>query len=132
MIRKYERRMIKIIKNQYEHEHKAWLRSVEFFMQENALLKYRLSDMVDDNDQNNFLQMAEHFQNELLLKDKMLKTLAHDLKAHSDIISEMQDEKKAPLNIIKDHDRFRDKMLQFEKGFLQLSKEFNEQMLEGI
>ncbi|MDQ2720583.1 MAG: hypothetical protein M3Z26_12605 [Bacteroidota bacterium] len=45
---------MKFIRNQYEHEHKAWLRSVEFFMQENALLKYRLSDMVDNNEQNNF------------------------------------------------------------------------------
>ncbi|MDQ2720584.1 MAG: hypothetical protein M3Z26_12610 [Bacteroidota bacterium] len=77
-------------------------------------------------------QLAEHFQNELLLKDEMLKTLTNDLKAHSETISEMQNEKGASLKIIMDHDRFRDKILQFEKGFLQLSKEFNEQMLDNI
>jgi len=55
--------------NQFEHEHKAWQRSLEFFKQENALLKYRLSEMVDNNEEDVFLQLAEYFQNQLILKD---------------------------------------------------------------
>ena len=61
--------MKSVMNNQFEHEYNAWMRKIEFFSQENALLKYRLSEMVDNNEGNNFLQMAKYFQNELLLKD---------------------------------------------------------------
>ena len=50
-------------------EQEAWKRSLEFYKQENALLKYRLSEMVDKSEGDHFLQTAEYFQNEFLIKD---------------------------------------------------------------
>jgi len=117
---------MKIVKqNQFEHEHTAWLRSLEFFKQENALLKYRLSEMVDNNEDDLFLQMAEHFQNELLLKDELLNTLLKDLHG-------LQNSEKLSDKMISRQNKLRNEILEFEKSFLHLSNEFNKKLLQSI
>jgi DNA integrity scanning protein DisA with diadenylate cyclase activity len=114
--------------NQIKHEHMSWLRLIEFFRQENALLKYRLSEMVDNNDDSQFLQIAEYFQNEFLLKDEALKKLIKELQDYSDIIQNKPDLSKQLINA---HNNLRNDILQFEEKYTLLSKEFNEKMLQS-
>lgn len=118
-------------KTQFEHEYNAWARKLEFFAQENALLKYRLSEMVDNSEGNNFLQMAEYFQNELLLKDEMLKKLIKDLQEFYDLLRRFKSGQKLSEKITVNHNILRKDILQFEKKFLNLSDEFNKKMLEN-
>ncbi len=118
-----------IIQNdQIKHEYTSWQRMLEFFRQENALLKYRLSDLVDNNEQNNFLSIAEYFQNELLLKDEVLNRL---IKSVSELNAEFNKitNKEIPDELIYRQEKLRNDILQFEKKFLDLSNEFNEKML---
>lgn len=114
--------------NQIKHEHMSWLRLIEFFRQENALLKYRLSEMVDNSEDTGFLQMAEYFQNELLLKDEALKKLIKELQDYSDIIQNKLD--LSP-QLINTHNKLRCDILQFEETYTTLSKDFNEKMLQS-
>jgi len=119
-----------ILKNsQIEQEHKCWQRSIEFFRQENALLKYRLSELVDHNEEHNFLQTAEYFQNQLLLKDEMLKKLIDDLGKYDLLI---KNKSVTEERIMKTHLALRKNLLLFQKQYLDLSKKFNEQMLLNI
>ena len=120
------------LRNQFKHEHKAWGRSLEFFRQENALLKYRLSEMVDNNEENKFLQIAEYFQNELLLKDDMLNKILKEIHGFSDKFNEYQNEDGLSEKNITRQDQLRNDILLFEKIFLDLSKRFNEQLLQSI
>jgi len=118
--------------NQFEHEHKAWQRSLEFFKQENALLKYRLSEMVDNNEEDVFLQLAEYFQNQLILKDEILNKLIKELHQFSEKFQELHNNEKLSENMVDQHDKFRKDILQFEKKFLAHSNDFNERMLQSI
>ncbi len=117
--------------NQFKQERKAWERSLEFFKQENVLLKYRLSEMVDNNEEKKFLQMAEHFQNEFILKDERLNMLKKDLQMFSDKFIDFQNEKAISRKLMANHDEIRNQILELEKSFLHLSKEFNERMLHS-
>lgn len=117
-------------KKQFEYEYNAWARKIEYFTQENALLKYRLSEMVDDNEEKKFLQIAEFFQNELLLQDDLLKKLIKELKGFQNLLSGFQGEKKISDNLVTNHDKLRKNILQFENKFLAFSNEFNQKMLE--
>lgn len=117
-------------KNQFMQEHTAWQRRLEFFRQENALLKYRLSEMVDHNEEKDFLQMAEYFQNELLVKDEVLNKLIKEYKNISDTFDEQNDEMISK-KIIHRHDELRNRISRFEKEFLHLSDEFNQKMLKS-
>jgi citrate synthase len=97
--------MTPLTSSQAAQEQKSWERSLQFFKQENALLKYRLSEMVDISEGNGFLQLAEYFQNKFLQKDAKLEKLIKKL---------------------------REEVLQIEKDFLALSKEFNEKISQKI
>ncbi|MDP4284510.1 MAG: hypothetical protein Q8891_08810 [Bacteroidota bacterium] len=125
--------MIEIEKNnQFGQEHKAWQRSLEFFKQENTLLKYRLSEMVDQNGETIFLQLAEYYQNQLILKDEILNNLIRELIQFSEKFHAPNNDGKQSEIIINQHANFRRKILLFEKDFLTFSKEFNERMLQSI
>ncbi|MEO8720450.1 MAG: hypothetical protein ABI297_02980 [Ginsengibacter sp.] len=113
--------------NQIEQEHKSWQRTVEFLRQENALLKYRLSEMVDDNEENHYIQTAEYFQNELLLKDDQLKKLIDELQAYTERIKSEHVSSEA---IILMHNKFRTEINVFQKEYLIFSQDFNEKMLK--
>lgn len=114
---------------QFEKEHSKWQKILEDFRQKNALLKYRLSEIVDDNEDKNFLQMAEYFQNELLLKDEMLKKLMKQLQGFTGMIEnkQMSDE-----NINAKQEKLHVEILQFQKKYLNLSKKFNEKMMQNL
>jgi len=130
MIIDSETQKMDIVKNnQIKHEHMSWLRLIEFFRQENALLKYRLSEMVDNSDNSEFLQTAEYFQNEFLLKDEALKRLIKELQDYSDII---QNRPALSPQLINTHNNLRNDILQFEEKYTLLSKEFNEKMLQNF
>jgi len=120
---------MKIIQNdQIKHEYTSWQRMLEFFRQENALLKYRLSDLVDNNEQSHFLSIAEYFQNELLLKDEALNRL---IKTVSELYADLNKitDKDIPDELIHRQKKLRKDISQFEKKFLDLSNEFNGKML---
>ncbi len=115
--------------NQFEQQHHLLKNKLERVKQENALLKYSLSDMVDKDVENNFLLVAEYFQNELLLTDDMLKKLIKNLQEFSGRIRKYQNESFVPEKIIKDNEKIYNGILKFEKEFLKLSEDFNARML---
>lgn len=117
------------INGQIKHELMSWLRLIEFYRQENALLKYRLSELVDNNDENNFLQVAEHFQNEFLLKDEALKRLIKSLQEYSDMVENAE---AISARLLSSHNLLRKEIRQFEKKYSGLSTDFNQKMLQNI
>ena len=121
-------KMDKEINGQIKHELMSWLRLVEFYRQENALLKYRLSELVDNSDDNNFLQLAEYFQNEFLLKDESLKRLIKNIQEYSDLVENVEARSS---HLLTSHNILRKEILQFEKKYSSLSTDFNEKMLEN-
>ena len=111
--------MTSVNNNQFDQELCSWKIKLEYFKQENVLLKYRLSEMVDNNEGSNFLQMAEYFQNELLIIDDKLKKLFNEFEKLSIFFRETE------------YKKFMKDIVQFENKFINLSKEFNEKMLEN-
>jgi len=86
--------------------------------------------MVDSYEGTNFLQMAEYFQNELLLKDEGLKKLTVSVQEFVNEAGEMSNQERHEEQLIAKQKELRKKILKFEKTFLSLSNEFNEKMLK--
>lgn len=103
----------------------SWQRSLEFFKQENVLLKYRLSEMVDDAENTTNLQAAEQFQNEFLRIDDMLEGLTKSMLQLS-LIPNPGEENIATLEA---HGIMREKIHAMEKKCVTLALEFNKKML---
>lgn len=117
-----------LMKNTLQHqvilEANAWLRRLEFFIQENALLKFRLSEIVDHNENATTISLAEFFQNEMLLIDGRAKYLKRTILHFSKKILE-EEQTYIPEVYDKKQFRIRENMVNFEKQFLNLSNEFN-------
>ncbi|MEO6837400.1 MAG: hypothetical protein ABI261_07065 [Ginsengibacter sp.] len=117
--------------NQFEQEWNLCKNKLEHFKQENVLLKYRLSEMVDNNEGSKFLQLAEYFQNELLITDEKLKKLFHKHEEFSNKHLDPENEKTLSEQIISDYKGLIKEIIQFEKKFVKFKKEFNGEMLEN-
>ena len=101
------------------------------FLNENALLKYMLSEIVDENQEKSFLPVAEYFQNELLIIDVLLKKLFNELEKFSGSLRENKNGRLQPEGVAADYNKLKKSFVYFEDKFRRLSKEFNEKMLEN-
>jgi hypothetical protein len=121
--------------DQYQHENMTWVRSLEFFKQENAHLKDRLAAVVDKTSDKYFLAQAEHFQNQFIIKDEFIDELKHDINEQSRIMRDYS--KKMLINGSADsftdvQEKLRDQMQYLEKDFGDLKNEFNNYLTEQI
>jgi len=103
-------------------------KSFEELNQENALLKYRLSEIVDENEDGKILQLAEYFQNELLLKDEMLKNLMKKQQQFSN----PRERDETTESIKAKQEKLQLEFLKFEEEFVRLSKEFHEKLVQHL
>ncbi len=118
---------IKISKSeQYLHEILTWRRVLEFFKEENFFLKTRLSTVVDQRTDKEFLLSAEQFQNRFLTKDEYIDELRKEINIQEKKLKEVN-----PLlmiihkSIINKQTKLRNEIEFFEKEFTKLKNEFN-------
>lgn len=115
------------IPNEIEDDLSKWQKCIEDFSQGNALLKYKLSEIVDSYEDKKFLLVAEYFQNELLLTDEILKRLRSEVLEYS----EMKQQGLIPIEKLnKKRSTLKNDLLNFEKKFLRFSDDFNKKMKE--
>jgi len=115
----------------YKHESLMWVRSLEFFKQENNYLKNRLSEVVDKTTNKYFLAEAEHFQNQFIIKDEFIDELKHDVnELNRQIINQTMLVNGNPIEIEEKYklrqDNLREQMLYLEKDFTTLRNEFQQ------
>ena len=123
--------MTSVDSNQFDQEQHVWKIKLEQAKQENVLLKYRLSEMVDNSESSQFLQTAEFFQNELLIMDDKLRNLFLKLEEFSRFSQQPKNGKELPGNLMADYNKLKKDISLFERKFLDLSKEFNRKMSEN-
>jgi hypothetical protein len=119
---------IKISKSeQFYYENRAWVRSLDFYKLENTFLKTRLSEVVDQRIGKEFLPLAEHFQNEFIIKDEFIQELIHDSNHQQRQLEDgLIHDKELPDNkTIKKQDKLRNEIEYLEKDFARLRNEFN-------
>jgi len=116
---------------QFIHENKTWLRLLEFFKQENAVLKNRLAEVLDHKSSKEFLAQAEHFQNLFIIKDEFIDELRHDVNGQVQSLSSkewvMPEEK-----ILKKQEKLRNEMEYMESDFSKLKNEFNRYLAANL
>jgi seryl-tRNA synthetase len=112
---------------QFCYENLTWERLLEFFKQENAFLKTRLSEVVDQLTDKDFLELAEHFQNVFIIKDEFIDELRHDINDHEILLKRVlgSADKKADKKILKKQEKLRNEMETLERDFTKDKNQFN-------
>ncbi len=119
---------IKISKaEQYSHEVLTWRRVLEFFKDENSFLKTRLSKVVDQHTDKNFLELAEQYQNNFILKDDYINELRHEINFQESKLKEaIEADLKIPnKTVLNKQTQLRNEIEFLEKEFTKLKNEFN-------
>lgn len=124
--------LVKITKpDQFHHENKTWNRMLEFFKQENTFLKNRLSEVLDNSTDKEFLALAEQFQNKFIIKDEYIDELRHDINEQDKKLTEST-ANYIDINLIKRQEKLRNEMEYFEKDFNKLKNEFNKYLAKVL
>lgn len=112
---------------QFRFEVEAWIRLVEFLNSENTYSKTRLSEVIDQIQDQENLALAEHFQNQYIIKDDVYDHILHSLKQHLQKWKEVQSmqTKEGNEEFIKIQKNLRDQIEFVEKDHMVISKDFN-------
>lgn len=111
---------------QFLNECQSWLRLLDFFEQENSHLKTRLSEVLDHNTDKDFLAMAEHYQNQFILKDEFFDEILHDVKDQQKKLDDLSIKKALPAEkLITKQQKLRNEISYLEKDFINAKNEFN-------
>ncbi|CAN5901248.1 hypothetical protein BH11BAC4_BH11BAC4_21240 [soil metagenome] len=113
--------------DQYLHENMTWQRALDFYLQENAYLKTRLSQVLDNITDSDFINKAEHYQNSFIHNDECIKDLQADVLLSQRIMNESLAGKNVDENkMIQKHRKLHNEIGYFEKNFTMLKNEFNQ------
>ena len=115
------------ILEQYHHEAMTWLRSIDFYKQENSHLMNRLSEVVDGTTDRDFLAQAEHFQNQFIIKDEFMDILRHDVNEQQSRLMEKHRKREPFLDKSLETSQLglREQVAYLEKDFTELRNDFN-------
>lgn len=116
--------------DQLRHENNTWNREIEFFKQENALLKTRLSVVIDSSNDKKFILLAEYFQNQFLLKDELISDLKSDINNQGNEIKLNINKNELPGEILNRQETLRKEISYFETDFSRLKNEFNQSLTQ--
>ena len=112
---------------QFRFEVEAWIRLIEFLNSENTYFKTRLSEVIDQIQDKENLALAEHFQNQYIIKDDVYDHFLQSLKQHLQKWKEVQSmrTKEGGQELIKIQKQLRDQIEFVEKDHMVISKDFN-------
>ena len=112
---------------QFKHENETWLRTLDYFQQENIYLKNRLAQIARTNINNSFLDDLEAYQNRFMDKDAVIAILRYDIALQNDLIEDSNtpvDTDVSSKIILKQY-KLREDMQRMEKEFNRLKFDFN-------
>jgi hypothetical protein len=116
--------------DQYLHETQTWVRALDFYKQENAFLKTRLSQVVDNNSNKDFLAQAEHFNNRFLFIDEYIKELRQDTRMQIEMIKQSLSGNHLQDNVMVGlQKKLRGEMERFENDVYTLKNVFNKKLV---
>lgn len=115
--------------DQFMHENLMWERALNFYKQENAFLKTRLSQVVDNNADKDFVALAENFHNRFLFIDEYIKELGQDVRLQMEFIKKTIPGEKMHNSVMNRQQKLRTEMEIFEKEISNLKNEFNKKLV---
>ncbi len=113
---------------QFIHENDTWLRTLDYFRQENIYLKNRLAQIAKAALNPTLLSELETYQNRFVDKDTVLSILRFDIIRQNDLINSYNAMESGPEILFKiqsNQAALREDMQHVERAFNSLKFDFN-------
>ena len=116
--------------DQFLHENQTWERALDYFLQENAFLKMRLSQVLDRNTDRSFVALAEHFQTCFVQMDECMKDLRKEILLSQKALKAGDLNQATELaRMYSRHQKLQTDMNYLQKKFAELTTEFNHHVI---
>ena len=114
--------------NALHHQGNDWLRELEFYKDELALLTTRLEEVASKNTDKDVLAQVEHFQNKFVLLRQQVDELKHDVNKRNSDVTELSKDKPTHVteNYVNANSQLQNGMLGFVQSVATTRFEFNE------
>ena len=109
---------------QLEAEYKRWEILLSSLKNENAFLIVKLSEVLEEKEDKEFVSKAEYFQNEFITKDEYIKELENDIRSELVLLGNTTDG-KVPVKSLRKHEKLRNEITYLQRNFSNLCIEFN-------
>jgi 2-phospho-L-lactate guanylyltransferase (CobY/MobA/RfbA family) len=118
---------------QFRHESDTWKRYLQFIQQENNHLKTRLSQVLQHDTDEQFLERAEYFQSKFIAEDDTVNMLRQDIHELDNMLSkEIIEEPNTVKELQKKLKKMNRDMEIVERQFNKLKSDFNLYLTESL
>lgn len=118
---------------QYRHEADTWKRYLHFIQQENNHLKNRLSQVLQHDTDEQFLERAEYFQNKFVAEDDTVNMLRQDIQELDHLLAKETHEDGSMLKELQKKLKKMQKDMEIvERQFSKLKSDFNFYLAESL
>ncbi len=118
---------------QYRHETDTWKRYLHFIQQENNHLKNRLSQVLQHDTDEQFLERAEYFQNKFVAEDDTVNMLRQDIQELDHLLAKETHEDGSMLKELQKKLKKMQKDMEIvERQFSKLKTDFNYYLAESL
>ena len=118
---------------QFRHESDTWKRYLQFIQQENNHLKNRLSQVLQHDTDEQFLERAEYFQNKFVAEDDTVNMLRQDIQELDHLLTKESGEDGTMLkDLQKKLKKMQKDMEIVERQFSKLKSDFNFYLAESL
>lgn len=113
--------------NYLHHQGQDWLRELEFYKDELAVLTTRLGEVAGNNTDKDILAQVEHFQNKFIMLREQLDTLKHDVGTRNHEIETLSKERPEHINekFTTVQDALQERVKDFVRSLSDTRYEFN-------
>lgn len=118
---------------QFRHESDTWKRYLQFIQQENNHLKTRLSQVLQHDTDEQFLERAEYFQSKFIAEDDTVNMLRQDIHELDNMLSkDMPEDAGTIKELQKKLKKMHKDMEIVERQFNKLKSDFNLYLTESL
>ena len=118
---------------QFRHESDTWKRYLQFIQQENNHLKTRLSQVLQHDTDEQFLERAEYFQSKFIAEDDTVNMLRQDIHELDTMLTkEMPEDAGTIKELQKRLKKMHKDMEIVERQFNKLKSDFNLYLSESL
>jgi hypothetical protein len=118
---------------QFRHESDTWKRYLQFIQQENNHLKTRLSQVLQHDTDEQFLERAEYFQSKFIAEDDTVNMLRQDIHELDNMLSkEIPEDANTIKELQKKLKKMHKDMEIVERQFNKLKSDFNLYLTESL
>ena len=118
---------------QFRHESDTWKRYLQFIQQENNHLKTRLSQVLQHDTDEQFLERAEYFQSKFIAEDDTVNMLRQDIhELDNMLLKEIPEDPNTVKELQKRLKKMHKDMEIVERQFSKLKSDFNLYLTESL